>query len=159
MNPMPSLQVRNYIYGSLRQERSELPFCLFKLLKSISGMVFSLSLGKCVTKSYKGKKKPEILTWKPGGRVGLGQTQPGGQGEPRWTLVHREGCSHVTSGIHSASAQTDVLLPLRQRQCSRSDRCSAPAQTDADSWGSQLCQPTEVGATGVGEYQRDAKGK
>ena len=45
--------------------------------------------------------------------------------------MHREGCSHVTSGIHSASAQTDVLLPLRQRQCSRSGRGSAPAQTDA----------------------------
>lgn len=48
------------------------------------------------------------------------------------------------------STQTDTVLLLRQMQCS----CS-----DADSWGSQLCQPTEVGAVGVGEYQRDAKGK
>lgn len=71
----------------------------------------------------KGKKKPEILTWKPGDKVGLGQTQPGRQGEPRWTLVHREGCGRATSGIHSAPAQTDTVLPLRQMQCSCSDRC------------------------------------
>ena len=68
----------------------------------------------------KGKKKPEILARKPEGRAGLGQTEPSRQGEPRWTLVHREGCCRVTSRIHSA--------PLRQIQCSCSDRCSAPAQ-------------------------------
>ena len=62
MYSMPSLQVRNCIYGSLRQKRSELPFCLFKLLKSITGMVFSF-FGKMCHQVLQGQEGCAFSHW------------------------------------------------------------------------------------------------